>query len=80
MIDTIFNYQTLEELFDRALNSDFNEFINVTGGMIYEILPTGQMRMVFIQDTDDLCEFFDKEIDSILEEGKFQRPILKATV
>jgi hypothetical protein len=80
MIDTIFNYQTLEELFDRALNSDFNEFINATGGMIYEILPTKQMRMVFIQDTDDLCEFFDKEIDSIIEEGKFQRPILKATV
>lgn len=55
----IFGYfETLEELYDRGFDSDFNAFEDKTGGFIYLIHTSGQIEMIFIEDCDDLCPYF----------------------
>ena len=45
---------SLEEFYDRILNSDFNKFSEITGDVIYE-LQGNQLCMLFIDDIDNLC-------------------------
>ncbi len=47
---------TLEEYYDRELNSDFNSFLNKS---LYKVDEHGQLSMIFIDDVDDLTAYFD---------------------
>lgn len=68
---------TLEEIYDRELHSDFNKFIEITGGIIYNVEPSGQMCMIYIDDTDTLSQYFDYDVIQICDEGKYQRFIIE---
>ena len=70
---------TLEELYDRGFNSDFNKFTQITGGIIYGVEESGQMSMIYADDTDTLNMYFDKPLLSIINEGEYQRPIIEAS-
>lgn len=70
---------TLEELYDRGFNSDFNKFTYITGGIIYEAEESGQMSMIYIDSVDTLNMYFDKPLFSITNEGEYQRPIIEAS-
>jgi len=64
----IFGYfETLEELYDRGLDSDFNMFEDKTGGFIYLIHISGQIEMIFIEDCDDLSQYFTYKLSHIEE-------------
>ena len=64
----IFGYfETFEELYDRGLDSDFNVFEDKTGGFIYLIHTSGQIEMIFIEDCDDLCQYFSCKLSHIEE-------------
>lgn len=69
--------QTLEELFDRGFESDFYKFKEVTGGIIYREEKSGQLSMIFIDDVDELGEYYQNELIGINDEGNYQRPIIK---
>lgn len=67
---------SLEEFYDRILNSDFNKFSEITGDVIYE-LQGNQLCMLFIDDIDSLCEYFDYDVVEMNDEGQYTRPIIK---
>lgn len=71
---------TLEELYDRGFNSDFNKFTQITGGIIYGVEESGQMSMIYVDDTDTLNMYFDKPLLLITNEGEYQRPIIEASI
>lgn len=73
------NCYTLEELYDRGFDSDFNKFTHITGGIIYEAEESGQMSMIYIDSVDTLNMYFDKPLFSITNEGEYQRPIIEAS-
>lgn len=70
--------QTLEELFDRGFESDFYKFKETTGGIIYREEKSGQLCMVFIDNVEELGEYYQNELIGITDEGNYQRPIIKA--
>ena len=67
---------SLEEFYDRMLDSDFNKFSKITGNIIYE-LQGNQLCMLFIDDTDSLCEYFDYDVVDMNDESRYTRPIIK---
>lgn len=69
--------QTLEELFDRGFESDFNRFKEVTGGIIYGSGESGQLSMIFIDNVDELGYYYQNELLSVNNEALYQRPIIK---
>ena len=71
--------QTLEELFDRGFDSDFNKFKEITGGIIYGSGENGQLSMMFIDNVDELGEYYQNELLSVNNESPYQRPIIKLT-
>ena len=71
---------TLEELFDRGFNSDFNKFKEVTGGIIYGTEKSGQLFMIFIDTVDDLSTYYDKTLLAVNDEGQYQRPIIETPI
>jgi hypothetical protein len=70
--------QTLEELFDRGFESDFYKFKETTGGIIYEVQKSSQLCMVFIDNVEELGEYYQNKLIGINDEGSYQRPIIKA--
>lgn len=70
--------QTLEELFDRGFESNFYKFKETTGGIIYKQEKSGQLCMIFIDDVEELSEYYQNELIGINDEGNYQRPIIKA--
>lgn len=76
-MDLLPHCQTLEELFDRGFDSNFNKFKEITGGVIYGAEDSGQTSIVFVDDTDILCQYYDNELLGISEEGIFRRPIVR---
>ena len=69
--------QTLKELFDRDFDSDFDKFKSVTGGIIYGTEECGQIFIIFINDKDTLCQYYDKELLCVNDEAQYQRPVIK---
>lgn len=69
--------QTLEELFDRGFESNFNTFKETTGGIIYGSDAGGQLSMIYIDSLDKLSEYYQNEILSINNGEMCQRPIIK---
>ena len=69
--------QTLEELFDRGFESDFNKFKEITGGIVYDSDENGQLSMIFIDNVDELGEYYQNELLSVDNESVYQRPIIK---
>lgn len=74
------NIITLEEIYDRELNSDFNKFTDITGGIIYTQDTSGQLCMLFIDDTDVLSQYFDYDVITTIDVGQYQRFIIKKDV
>ena len=72
--------QTLEELFDRGFESDFNKFKEITGGIIYGSDENGQLSMIFIDNVDELGEYYQNELLSVDNESIYQRPIIKLNI
>lgn len=72
--------QTLEELFDRGFDSDFNKFKEITGGIIYGLGESGQLSMIFIDNVDELGEYYQNELFSVVNETLYQRPIIKVNI
>ena len=69
--------KTLEELFDRGFESDFNKFKEITGGIVYGSDENGQLSMIFIDNVDELGEYYQNELLSVDNESVYQRPIIK---
>ena len=69
--------QTLEELFDRGFESDFNKFEEITGGIIYGSNEYDQLSMIFIDNVDELGYYYQNELLSVNNEALYQRPIIK---
>lgn len=67
---------TLEEFYDMMLDRDFNRFSRITGNIIYE-LQENQLCMLFIDDADNLCDYFDYDVIEINDESQYTRPIIK---
>ena len=72
--------QTLEELFDRGFDTDFNKFKEITGGIIYGSGENGQLNMIFIDNVDELGEYYQNELLSVNNEELYQRPIIKLNI
>ena len=72
--------QTLEELFDRGFESDFNKFKEITGGIIYGTDESGQLHMIFIDNVYELGEYYQNELLSVNNEALYQRPIIKLNI
>lgn len=72
--------QTLEELFDRGFESDFNKFEQITGGVIYGSDEDGQLSMIFIDNVDELGKYYQNELLSVNNEALYQRPIIKLNI
>lgn len=70
---------TLEELFDRGFNSDFNKFKETIGGIMYGVNDSGQMYMIFVDTVDDLCNYYDCTLLSVNDEVIYQRPCIKGS-
>ena len=70
---------SLEEFYDRMLGSDFNKFSEITGNVIYE-LQGNQLCMLFIDDVDNLCDYFDYDVVEINDESQYTRPIIKKKI
>ena len=70
---------SLEEFYDRILGSDFNRFSEITGNIIYE-LQGNQLCMLFIDDIDNLCEYFDYDVVEMNDMGQYTRPIIKKKI
>ena len=72
--------QTLGELFDRDFDSDFNKFKEITGGIIYGSGENGQLSMIFIDNVEELGEYYQNKLVEVIDSGNYQRPIIEAEV
>ena len=68
---------SLNDLFNRYLNSDFNNFKNYTGGIVYMVEKSGQLTMLFMETLDDLSRYSDKCVIQINKERDYYRPIIE---
>ena len=68
---------TLEELFDRGFNSDFEKFKSTTNGIIYGVDKDNQVHLLFINDTDELCNYYECELLGVDNGYDYQRPLIK---
>ena len=68
---------TLEEVYDTRLDSDFNKFITITNGILYEVTDSGQLIIIYVDDTDILSQYFDYNVVEIIDEGNYQRLLIK---
>ena len=68
--------RTLEELYDTYIK-DFAKFVQLTDGMLIEEEPNGQLKMMFIEDADDLSEYFDFNIIQLDEENNHLQIMVK---
>ena len=60
--------RTLEELYDTYVK-DFAKFMQLTDGVIYSEDGNGQLKMIMIEDADDLSEHFDCAIIALEEDN-----------
>jgi hypothetical protein len=58
--------RTLEELYDTYIK-DFTKFVQLTNGVIYMENCDGQLKMIFIEDFDELSDYLDYLIHHIEE-------------
>ena len=78
-LDVLSMVTSLEEFYNRMLGSDFNKFSEITGNVIYE-LQENQLCMLFIDDVDNLCDYFDYDVVEINNEKQYIRPIIKKKI
>lgn len=72
--------QTLRDWFDEEFDSDFKKFKDVTSGVIYGINAYCQMYMIFVDNIDELTEYYDWEIQGVSIDGPSKRPMIKESV
>lgn len=61
--------RTLEECYD-TLFGNFEHFYRATGGLLYnEETESGQLQMVFFEDSDTLDEYFDYVVMEAQSDG-----------
>ena len=68
--------RTLEELYDTYIK-DYAKFIQLTDGVIYKENCDGQLKMIFIDDADDLSEYFDYTITHLEEDNSTLHIVIK---
>ena len=68
--------RTLEELYDTYIK-DFSKFMQLTGGVIFGENYDGQIKMIFIQDVDELSEYFDCIIIHLEENNSVLNIVVK---
>ena len=60
--------RTLEELYDTYIK-DFSKFLQLTSGVIFEEENGGQLKMIFIEDPDDLSKYYEYTITQLDEDN-----------
>lgn len=68
--------RTLEELYDTYIK-DFSKFLQLTEGLLFGEDCDGQLRMIFIEDVDELSNYFDFIVEHLEEDNSILRIIIK---
>ena len=74
---TLPGVRTLEEVYDTLFCSNFNTFTQMTNNIIYLCHTSGQLEILYIDDVDLLCQYFDYFVTDIIEEPTYNRLIIK---
>lgn len=69
--------RTLEEVYDTVFGSNFNTFTEMTNNIVYLCHTSGQLEILYIDDVDLLCQYFDYSVIDVIEESKYNRLIIK---
>lgn len=73
-------YKTFGELFKEGLKSNFNKLKEITGGVIYGISSVNQMYIIFVENNEDLCDYYECDIVEFDETPNYTRPVLKVAL
>lgn len=74
---TLPGVRTLEEVYHTVFVSDFNSFTEMTNNIIYLCHTSGQLEILYIDDVDSLCQYFDYFVVDVIEESTYNRLIIK---
>ena len=69
--------RTLEEVYDTVFGSNFNILTEMTDNIIYLCHTSGQLEILYIDDVDLLCQYFDYFVIDVVEESTYNRLIIK---
>ena len=68
---------SLHTVFRTIFNNSIDNFINVTGGLIYRVNPYEQLEMIVIENMEQLEKYFSCSVIEMYRDGDYNRLLIK---
>ena len=78
--DKDYKFQTLRDWVNEEVDSDFTKFKDATGGVIYGINSSYQMYIIFVDNIDELTEYYDWEVLGVSIDDSNRHPMIREIV